>query len=92
MPPYYPSIKVCIGVPPQQNCGELQVKMSPADCIALEDSHNGLRSALAAGIKTYITTNPYTRKQDFTGAAAVFDDLSDLPNFYLTIGLPKTIC
>ena len=64
-----------------------ELKLSPADCIALEDSYNGLRSALAAGIKTYITINPYTCKQDFTGAAAVFDDLSDLPDFYRAAGL-----
>lgn len=64
-----------------------ELKLDPSECIALEDSNNGLRSALAAGIKTYITINPYTCKQDFTGAAAVFDDLSDLPNFYRTIGV-----
>lgn len=64
-----------------------ELKLAPQDCIALEDSSNGLRSALDAGIKTYITTNPYTCKQDFTGAAAVFDDLSDLPWFYKLIGL-----
>jgi HAD superfamily hydrolase (TIGR01509 family) len=65
-----------------------ELKLAPQDCIALEDSYNGLRSALAAGIKTYITTNPYTHKQDFAGAAAVLDDLSDLPSFYDLIGLP----
>lgn len=65
-----------------------ELKLNAADCIALEDSNNGLRSSLAAGIKTYVTINPYTCKQDFTGAAAVFDDLSDLPNFYRTVGLP----
>jgi len=43
--------------------------------------------ALAAGIKTYITTNLYTQKQDFTGAIAVFEDLSNLPAFYKTAGL-----
>ncbi len=64
-----------------------ELKLSPADCIALEDSNNGLRSALAAGIKTFVTINPYTVKQDFTGAAAVFDDLSDLPKFYAKAGL-----
>ena len=64
-----------------------ELKLAPSDCIALEDSYNGLCSALAAGIKTYITTNPYTHKQDFTGAAAVLDDLSDLPRFYDLIGL-----
>jgi HAD superfamily hydrolase (TIGR01509 family) len=64
-----------------------QIKLAPQDCIALEDSSNGLRSALDAGIRTYITTNPYTCKQDFAGAAAVLDDLSDLANFYKVTGL-----
>ena len=66
-----------------------ELQLTPGDCIALEDSNNGLRSALAAGIKTYITTNPYTQKQDFAGAAAVFNDLSDLPAFYALIGLTR---
>lgn len=65
-----------------------ELKLSPADCIALEDSNNGLRSSLAAGIKTYITTNPYTLKHDFSGAAAVFEDLSDLRGFYKAAQLP----
>jgi len=59
-----------------------------SDCIALEDSNNGLRSALAAGIKTYVTTNRYTHRHDFDGAAGIFDDLSDLPAFYRITGLP----
>jgi len=62
--------------------------LTSGDCIALEDSNNGLRSSLAAGIKTYITINPYTRNQDFTGAAAVLTDLGDLDAFYKTTGLP----
>ncbi|RFC33947.1 MAG: haloacid dehalogenase superfamily, subfamily IA, variant 3 with third motif having DD or ED [Candidatus Nitrotoga sp. SPKER] len=57
------------------------------DCIALEDSENGLRSGLAAGIKTFITINNYTNKHDFSGASAVLDDLSDLENFYQLAGL-----
>ena len=64
-----------------------EIKLPASDCIALEDSNNGLRSSLAAGIKTYITTNHYTRSQDFTGAAAVLEDLSNLPSFYQTAGL-----
>ena len=61
--------------------------LTAADCIALEDSYNGLRASLAANIKTYVTVNPYTAKQDFTGAAAVFDDLSDLDRFYRVAGI-----
>jgi beta-phosphoglucomutase-like phosphatase (HAD superfamily) len=61
--------------------------LDAADCIALEDSENGLRSSLAAGIKTFITTSHYAHNQDFTGAAAVFDDLNDLGHFYQITGL-----
>ena len=50
-----------------------------ADCIALEDSENGLRASLAAGIRTFIIPNHYTRNQNFSGATAVLDDLNDLP-------------
>lgn len=64
-----------------------KLALQPGECIALEDSYNGLHSALAAGIKTYITTNPYTHTQNFAGAAAVLDDLSDLPAFYQMSGL-----
>jgi HAD superfamily hydrolase (TIGR01509 family) len=64
-----------------------KLALQPGECIALEDSYNGLHSALDAGIKTYITTNPYTHTQDFSGAAAVLNDLSDLPAFYQMSGL-----
>lgn len=57
------------------------------DCIALEDTNNGLRAALGAGVKTYITTNQYTLHQDFTGAAAVLDDLGNLQSFYQLAGI-----
>ena len=65
-----------------------KLKLAPKDCIALEDSENGLRSSLAAGIKTFVTVNHYTRNQNFEGAAGVFDDLSDLSSFYRATGLP----
>ncbi len=65
-----------------------KLRLPADDCVALEDSENGLRSSLAAGIKTFITTNRYTHNQCFDGAAGVFDDLSDLKNFYRITGLP----
>jgi len=64
-----------------------KLKLKPQECIALEDSNNGLRSALSAGIKTYVTTNPYTHWHDFDGAAGILEDLSDLPAFYRLAGL-----
>jgi len=65
-----------------------KLDLPPDHCIALEDSNNGLRSSLAAGIKTYITVNPYTRTQNFTGAAAVFEDLEEIGDFYRISGIP----
>lgn len=48
-------------------------------CLALEDSANGIRSSLAAGIPTLVTESEYTRGQDFTGALAVLPDLAATP-------------
>ncbi len=64
-----------------------ELGLQAGECIALEDSNNGLRSALAAGIKTYVTVNPYTQTQDFSGATAVLADLADLSSFYKLTGL-----
>ena len=65
-----------------------ELGVSAGDCIALEDSEIGLAASRAAGIRTYITVSSYTRGEAFEGAAAVFDDLSDLPGFLRTVGLP----
>ncbi|MDX9994479.1 MAG: HAD family hydrolase [Rhodocyclaceae bacterium] len=46
-------------------------------CLAFEDSENGIRSSLAAGIPTLVTESEYTRGQDFAGALAVLPDLAD---------------
>ena len=51
--------------------------LNAADCLAFEDSENGLRSSLGAGLKTLITVNDYTLNHDFTGAAVVLSDLGD---------------
>lgn len=54
-----------------------QMNLDANDCIAFEDSYNGLQSALAANLKTIITCNSYTRKDDFSGALLVLDQLGD---------------
>ena len=51
----------------------------PADqCIAFEDSNNGLRSASAAGIATVVTPTHFTQKHDFRDAICVVKDLAQL--------------
>jgi HAD superfamily hydrolase (TIGR01509 family) len=44
-------------------------------CLAIEDSANGLRAAVSAGLKTIITRNQFTAHHDFTGALKVLPDL-----------------
>jgi len=45
--------------------------------VAIEDSANGLRAALGAGLACVVTTSSYTRDEDFTGAALVVTTLGD---------------
>lgn len=45
------------------------------DCVAIEDSRNGLLSACAAGIRTVVTPGMYTANHDFDSAALVIDNL-----------------
>ena len=54
-----------------------QLALPPELCLAIEDSANGLRSALAAGVATLITTSRYTEDHDFSGAALVLDHLGE---------------
>ena len=54
-----------------------QLGLSPQACLAFEDSENGLRASRAAGLKTVVTVNDYTRDQDFSGALAVLSDLGE---------------
>lgn len=48
-------------------------------CIAIEDSRNGLQSALACGIPTVVTPSLYTRAEEFAGAALLLGDLGTAP-------------
>lgn len=52
-----------------------RLDLAPGDCVAFEDSDNGLRAARGAAIGTVVTVNDYTREHDFTGAALVVDQL-----------------
>jgi len=54
-----------------------EMKLDADDCVAFEDSVNGIRSSLAAGLRTVITYNGYTRADDFSGALVVLDRFGD---------------
>ncbi len=55
-----------------------RMQLTPDQCLAFEDSFNGLQSSRAAGLTTIVTINDYTALHDFTGAALVTSDLGDL--------------
>ena len=42
--------------------------VAPCAALAFEDSRNGLRAAMAAGLATVVTPSRYTDDEDFTGA------------------------
>nr|WP_319826546.1 HAD-IA family hydrolase [Thalassovita sp.] len=45
------------------------------ECLAFEDSRNGVLSATAAGLRVVVTPSAYTAGDDFTGAEWVIPDL-----------------
>lgn len=57
-----------------------RLALGPGDCIAIEDSGNGLMSASRAGIPVIISRSAYFSDDDWTGALLllVVDDLSDI--------------
>lgn len=52
-----------------------QLGLPAAACLAIEDSANGLKAALAAGLATVVTRTAYTDDHDFAGALALLPDL-----------------
>ena len=46
-----------------------------SDCLAFEDSRNGVLSATGAGLRTIVTPGMYTVDDDFSGAEAVIPSL-----------------
>lgn len=49
------------------------------DCLVVEDSRRGLKSAIAAGIDCAIVYNEFTSTHDFTGAKYLLNSIGDLP-------------
>ncbi|MDH5572106.1 MAG: HAD family hydrolase [Gammaproteobacteria bacterium] len=54
-----------------------KMNLTPQQCIAFEDSENGIKSSQGAGLATIITTNVYTHDHDFTNAVLVIDNMGE---------------
>jgi HAD superfamily hydrolase (TIGR01509 family) len=55
-----------------------RLKLNASDCVAIEDSANGLIAASRANIPVLITRSIFFRDDDFSRARVVLDDLSGL--------------
>ncbi len=51
-----------------------------SDCLAFEDSLNGLKSARGAGLACLVCPSWYTSEDDFTGASAIIDSYEQTAN------------
>lgn len=60
-----------------------ELKLDARQCLAFEDSENGLKSSMGAGVNTIITLNDYSAAHNFSGAALVLSDLGE-PNLPFT--------
>jgi beta-phosphoglucomutase-like phosphatase (HAD superfamily) len=54
-----------------------RLRLSAADCLAIEDTNNGVRAASAAGIPVLVTQSYYSEGENFSGALAVLSDLGE---------------
>ncbi len=54
-----------------------QLDLAAEACLAFEDSHNGLRASLQAGVQTVVLVNDYTYDHDFSGALTVLDHFGE---------------
>ncbi|MCK4706845.1 MAG: HAD family hydrolase [Gammaproteobacteria bacterium] len=70
-------------VPAKKPAGDIYVfalkamDLKPEQCLAFEDSRNGILSSQDAGLTTLITINGYTQDDDFSGAAIVLDNMGE---------------
>ena len=59
--------------------GMTKFNAKPSECIIIEDSARGLKSAIAAGIDCIIIENDFTAGHDFYGAKCIINNIDELP-------------
>ncbi|CAB1275741.1 HAD family hydrolase [Candidatus Nitrosacidococcus tergens] len=67
-----------------------KLDLNASQCIAFEDSENGMRAAIGAQIKTIVTVNDYTENENFSGATLILEHLGD-PQFPTKIPNEKNL-
>ncbi|WP_115719343.1 HAD family hydrolase [Gallaecimonas mangrovi] len=60
-----------------------RLRLSAADCLAVEDTVHGMKAALAAKLPCVVVPSPMSKAQDFTGAAASFSSMAAVKKWVL---------
>ncbi|MBW8039870.1 MAG: HAD-IA family hydrolase [Planctomycetes bacterium] len=68
-----------------------RLALQPDECVVIEDSRNGLLAAKGAEMYCVVTTNGYTKDEDFTEADLVVPELGVPPNVQVTIEILRDI-
>lgn len=55
-----------------------RLSLDPSECLVIEDSHNGMRSAKDAGMTAYVIPNRITRVSDFAEADGLYRTVGEL--------------
>lgn len=58
-------------------CAEL-LNVRPGNCLAFEDSPNGIEAAIKAGMQVVAINSPWVNKQDLSAAHVIVDNYHDL--------------
>jgi beta-phosphoglucomutase-like phosphatase (HAD superfamily) len=54
-----------------------KLELKPEEVFVVEDSKNGVAASKAAGLKTIVTTNGYTEKEDLNAGDVIVSSLGD---------------
>jgi HAD superfamily hydrolase (TIGR01509 family) len=68
-----------------------RLHLRPSECVVVEDNRNGLLAAKDAGMHCVVTTNEYTRDEDFAEADLVVSELGDPPNVQVDLARIRSI-
>jgi HAD superfamily hydrolase (TIGR01509 family) len=56
--------------------------MNKEECVVVEDSERGLRSAIATGLKCYIIPTSLTSNSDFSGAEKILNNIKEILSLF----------
>lgn len=63
-----------------------KMDLKPEQCMAFEDSANGVKSAGGASLPMIITVDSYTKHHDFTGAKLILDQMGEPDQPFKVLG------